>query len=249
MENTSFEDILIRSRITLLDMLEERGYNTKPYRKLTAGDIVTLRANLDSPEALRIDVNHKTDPERKAVVHYLLDNIKPRVGSGEITNKLLMPLDDENAGKNPLAGIDPKTTEVIIMYRMADRIVAEKSSADKVMGENTDSYDKAALDAWMRMDPTTKSPLKFRLQFWPIQRLVVNLMHHVAQPKFEILTEDQEKEMMKDKYVKSKTQLPMIKFHNDPVARYLGLVPGQIVKITRPSPTGGEYVTYRVCVP
>lgn len=252
MENTTFEDILIRSRVTILDMLEDRGYNTKPYRKLSAGDIVKLRAKSDTPEALRMDFVHKTDSNKKAIVHYLLDNIKTRVGSGEITNKLLMSLDDDGAAKNPLAGVDPKTTEVIIVYRMTDRIVADKGNADKVTGENTDSYDKAALDAWMRPAPTAENPgglLNFRLQFWPIQRLVVNPMQHVLQPKFEIVPQDQEKQILKDWCARSKTQFPMIRFHADPVARFLGLIPGQLVKITSASPTAGEYVKYRVCVP
>ena len=42
--------------------------------------------------------------------------------------------------------------------------------------------------------------------------------------------------------------LPMIRFHEDIIARILGLVPGDIVKITRPSPQSGEYESYRVCV-
>lgn len=254
MENTSsFEDIVIRSRVTILDMLEDRGYNTKPYRKLSPADILKVDSANSHPEpVLRMELDHKTDSKRKAVVHYLLDNIKTRVGSGDITNKLLMASDDPSANNNPLAGVDPKTTEVIIIYRMTDRIVTDKSSSDKVTGENTDSYDKAALDAWIRPSTTdgkTGAPLNFRLQFWPIQRLVVNPMHHVLQPKFEVVPQDQEKQILKDWYARNKLQFPMIKFHADPVARYLGLIPGQLVKITTPSPTAGEYVKYRVCVP
>jgi DNA-directed RNA polymerase subunit H (RpoH/RPB5) len=33
------------------------------------------------------------------------------------------------------------------------------------------------------------------------------------------------------------------------VARILGLLPGDIVKILRPSPSAGEYISYRICSP
>ena len=49
--------------------------------------------------------------------------------------------------------------------------------------------------------------------------------------------------------MKTKLNLPVIRFHEDIIGRILGLIPGSIVKITRPSPSAGEYVLYRVCVP
>ena len=56
-------------------------------------------------------------------------------------------------------------------------------------------------------------------------------------------------ELLKSNYARSKTQFPLIRFHQDMVARCLGLVPGDIIEITRPSFSAGEYVSYRTCVP
>jgi DNA-directed RNA polymerase subunit H (RpoH/RPB5) len=44
-------------------------------------------------------------------------------------------------------------------------------------------------------------------------------------------------------------ELPHIKYHFDMQARILGLLPGEIVEIKRPSPTIGEYPMYRICTP
>jgi DNA-directed RNA polymerase I, II, and III subunit RPABC1 len=74
-------------------------------------------------------------------------------------------------------------------------------------------------------------------------------MEHVLVPKHEVVPEDKHDELLKTYRMKSKTNLPIIRFHEDIIARILGLIPGSIVKITRPSPSAGEYVLYRVCVP
>ncbi len=239
MENIHYEDILIRSRITILDMLEGRGYDVQPYRKMTGPDLVKL---MTDPDALQMTVTMKEDPSRKAIVTYTNDNIKTRVGSGEFVRKLLdtttSPEEEKRTGKYMLTGIDPTTTEVIVIYRMTDKM---DKSQDKAGQENTDSFDKAALEAW--------SKHKFKVQFFPINRLVNNPLNHVLQPKFESVPAEEVPQLMKNLCVTTKAQFPIIKFHNDPVARFLGLIPEQIVRITAPSPTAGQYVKYRVCAP
>jgi DNA-directed RNA polymerase subunit H len=73
-------------------------------------------------------------------------------------------------------------------------------------------------------------------------------MKHVLVPPHEKVAPAEVTELLKSMYAK-KSQLPLIRFHEDPIARLLGLVPGDVVKITRPSPTAGECIMYRVCVP
>jgi len=222
MEQISVEDILIRSRDTILDLLHKRGYNTEPYKKLVGPDLVKLMGN---PGALRMEVTHSENSEKKAIVEYTFANIKLQLSSGKYVKGILEGSTDDNQ----LSSVDPETTEVMVIYM------------PKNISEDMDSYDKAALEAW--------NAHKFRIQFFPMTRLVNNPLNHMLQPKFELVPQEEHAELLKVNYARSKAQFPLIRYHHDMVARCLGLAPGDIVKITRPSFSAGEYVSYRTCAP
>lgn len=86
-------------------------------------------------------------------------------------------------------------------------------------------------------------------QVFQISELMFNVSRHSLVPKHEVMRDEAEiKDMFTRYHVKGKSQLPAI-HQSDPMAKYLGLVPGDIVRITRPSPTCGSYEYFRVCVP
>lgn len=90
--------------------------------------------------------------------------------------------------------------------------------------------------------------LKLNLQVFDIKQLQFNISRHILVPKHEVVDrEDDVKEIMERLMLKSKFQLPII-IKSDAMARYLGLKSGDVVKITRVSPTAGEYIVYRCCV-
>ncbi|HDM36720.1 MAG TPA: DNA-directed RNA polymerase subunit H [Candidatus Syntrophoarchaeum butanivorans] len=72
------------------------------------------------------------------------------------------------------------------------------------------------------------------------------LLDHELVPKHEVLTEEEEKAVLR-KYKVSKRQLPKIKY-SDPIAREIGAEVGQIIKITRDSKTAGKSIAYRVVI-
>jgi DNA-directed RNA polymerase subunit H (RpoH/RPB5) len=234
LRSSALGHILIRSRTVILDLLERRGYNVDPYRKFVGPDLLKLipeeGAPLEHGEfALRIDVVHRNDSSKHAIVDYRLDAIKQAVSQGSLVKTLLSQELPTSSDSRVLHNVSPETTEVIILY------------IPKTLTEESDPYDKCALDAWMTH--------KLKLQFFPIQRLAYNPLEHMLQPQFEVVPDDQVPELLKHHYARSKTQFPFIRFHADMASRCLGLVPGQVVKITRPSPSSGSYVLYRVCTP
>ncbi|EMG49453.1 RPB5 DNA-directed RNA polymerases I [Candida maltosa Xu316] len=76
--------------------------------------------------------------------------------------------------------------------------------------------------------------------------LIVNITHHELVPKHLKLSKDEKKELL-ERYRLKESQLPRIQ-REDPVARYLGLKRGEIVKIIRRSETSGRYASYRICL-
>ena len=84
------------------------------------------------------------------------------------------------------------------------------------------------------------------MTFLHIKQVVGHLGRHVLGPPHRKLSDEEAKELLERLKIKSRSQLPLIKYH-DIQARLLGLVPGDIVEILRPSPTAGERDYPRLC--
>ena len=84
------------------------------------------------------------------------------------------------------------------------------------------------------------------LQFFTLRDLLINITHHELVPK-HIKCSLKEKETVMKKYRVKESQLPKI-LMSDPMAKYLGLKKGDLVKIVRKSETAGLYVVYRIVI-
>ncbi len=80
-----------------------------------------------------------------------------------------------------------------------------------------------------------------------IKRLQYNILNHSLVPEHTIITDEQADEVMKKYNIKNKTEFPDIS-RFDPVARVIGMRPGNICKIIRPSKTAITTEYYRVCI-
>ena len=85
------------------------------------------------------------------------------------------------------------------------------------------------------------------IQIFLMKELMYNPMKHEFVPKHKKMSEEDAKMLIETMQLKSKNQLPLIQ-KQDIIARWLGLYPGDIVKITRYTETSGKYYYYRCCV-
>jgi DNA-directed RNA polymerase subunit H (RpoH/RPB5) len=210
-------DNIYRSRMTLLDILEARGYQVDNYRKFSPAEATAAASSITS---LNFTVIKKNDPKTKCEIRYANVISRP---------KLETYFDD-------ILDEDSENTEVVVM------------SYSPVM----DAHHQVAFKQYSKYkeEPNEKGEKlrrKLRVSFFCIDMLVVNPLKHVLVPKHELVPEELHKDLMTSMYITAKSKFPEIKFHADPIARCIGVVPGDIVKITRPSQSSGETIIYRVC--
>jgi len=212
-DNFVLIDNIYRSRMTLLDILENRGYNVEKYRKFSPAEAADA---IDSYASLSFKVFKKDNEAHVCDVRY----INP---SRQKLDTLFDDIEDDVS----------ENTEVIIMMSTLPLGDAHHLAATK-------QYVKSKENGGKR---------KLRVSFFNISRIVINPLNHVLVPKHEIVSPDFHKELMASLYANTKSAFPEIKFHIDPIARCIGAVPGDIVKITRHSPASGVSIMYRVCAP
>lgn len=84
------------------------------------------------------------------------------------------------------------------------------------------------------------------VQVFSENELSFNVTRHELVPKHEPLSAEEKAAVLR-KYKTPLKHFPLM-LSGDPVARYYGALPGTMMRITRASPTAGEYVLYRVVV-
>ena len=139
-------DILIRSRHTILDILEDRGYDVTPYRNISPDQILVLAEG--HPRALDIFVNKKEGStatcERAVVVYQLQDRIRTRIDT------FVRDLYDVPIDKSPSSKITKADDVIIILNEPYNEI-----------------FDKTALQQWQGQ--------KSRMTFFHIKQIVGEL--------------------------------------------------------------------------
>jgi DNA-directed RNA polymerase subunit H (RpoH/RPB5) len=248
-------DYILRSRKTILSILANRGYDTKPYEKFGYEEVEAMLKTTGKEDtgsksigrALRMDLKRSPESTDTGIVNcrveYALSKLKAGGSSSALDSLLNSLLVGNTEGlqepKETKGGkvkedvkledkIDSATTEVIVMLTADTYPLSE-------------SFHTRALQLWNQK--------RFRISFFLIDNLVNNPAEHVLVPKHERVALKDHEQILKNLYAHKKQQLPFIVFHVDIQARILGLIPGDIVKITRPSPSAGYYTEYRVCAP
>ena len=104
--------------------------------------------------------------------------------------------------------------------------------------EPNDTIEKIVKDTWIKY--------QIYLSIINIKRLQFNILKHSLVPKHIILSQEEEIEFKKKYNIQKNTEIPDISYLS-PVCQVLGVRPGNICKIIRPSRTSINSEFYRIC--
>ena len=210
-------DLIVRSRPTILEILSDRGYNVDAYKGISPEEVFKLAVATQNLLRINADAKEGSNAPMKRAVVMYWVEGNYRAKLENELDKIL------EKGTSDPTKVDPEKDDLII-------IISEPFH---------DNFHTAAVKAW--------SGQKARIGFFPLKNIISNPSKHAFVPSHRKLNTDERDVLMKTLHLKSRFELPHIKFHFDMQARVLGLVVGDIVEIRRPSETCGEYTYYRVC--
>lgn len=150
--------------------------------------------------------------------------------------------------------VDIDTNKKIkIMYFLAPKFAWNqlKSQFENDSEEKNKSYKLIILvlkDKISQNNIKAIHELGYNVEIFDIKELQFNISKHILVPKHTLIKDEKRIKDLIEKYsIKTKYQFPHI-LKNDPMSRYLGLRSGDVVEISRKSPTAGEYISYRCCL-
>jgi len=208
------------SRKTILELLEKQGYNIDDYSNFSINEVNSMKQNnqLD----MLLETKEETEENKT--------NGNPEIQKRKIYIRYY--LTGKLAGKNIQELIDD-------LFVLTETLTKNDTLFIIIKDEPNETMINEVKHRW-------ESEGIF-IVIESIKRLQFNILNHVLVPEHRVMSDNEVKEIMTKYNITSKIQLPDIS-RFDPVARVIGLRPGQVCHIIRPSKTAIETNYYRVCV-
>ena len=203
-----------KSRKTILDLLNQQGFDTTEYNNFGVNEIHAMYTNKDIPKQLDMimTANQGTIKSKSVYVKYHLgktlrvENIQDYVDDLFNIEQILR-----------------KETDMLV-------IVIKQEMNQTLMNILNEFWDRNGIF----------------IVLFSLERLQYNILEHQYVPKHVILSDEEQKELFKRYNILDIKNLPDIS-RFDPVAQAIGMRPGDICKIERPSKTAIISNYYRYC--
>jgi len=221
-----------KSRRTLLTWLDkyhgsveggDDGYDITPYANFTMNDINSM---------LIAEPDHKLNMHLRSKATATNRDKQVYVAYHTLTSKLSFS-DIEKLYVNKLYGTEHGTERNVSTFsgdNMDLIIVSRQDPNETLLADLVKLWEKR----------------RIYVRVVSLERLQFNLMEHVLVPPHRVLTDDEAAVIRKQYNVTSDSQLPDISRFS-PVSQAIGIRPGQMCEIIRPSKTALQTKFYRIC--
>lgn len=215
------KNLIYDTRSEILQMLEDRGYNISDYKSFTRDDII-LQFEQSNSKFL----------------------ISSEMGPLDILVK------------------NNKSEKVMVKYRLDYKFKKSKSldqQIDNIFSEKLNINDTLIVIFVSRVLSIYKesnvyqysenifNKKNFFVQIFGLENFLFNPTKNRIVPKHIIISKQEEEELLKKYNIENKSKLPII-LREDPIAKYIGIKPGQICKIMATSYSSMYTTKYRLCV-
>jgi len=207
--SSSLISSVFNSRNTLLDLMEDQGYDIEEHKNFTISEINSMNSREQLDMLLK-----KRDPENnaKVYIHYFLGKKINRDSVQKIIDDLYL-------------------NESILTKEDTLFIVIKDEPNESIIGFLKHIWEQDG----------------FFIIVQSIKRLQFNVLQHALVPPHRIMSATEVAEIKKRYNIMNEGQFPEIS-RFDPVAQAIGIRPGQVCEISRPSKTAVVAKYYRLCV-
>jgi DNA-directed RNA polymerase subunit H (RpoH/RPB5) len=130
---------------------------------------------------------------------------------------------------------------VLVIYTGKLSTLAKMGSMMSALNDNSVPHKIVVVDS-IQLKPL-REILSYGADLFSTVELMRDPLNHVLVPKHQVITNEERTRLVEDGIIIE--QLPRIDI-TDIVVRYLGFKVGDVIKVTRPSPTTGISIQYRV---
>jgi DNA-directed RNA polymerase subunit H (RpoH/RPB5) len=222
MSSTLLFNNVYTSRNIILYILEKyRGYDTSEFDDW--GIDATNNRWSEGRMDMRLTHKHKSD-EHKIFIKY---NISPANGG------------------NPARGrLKPTTLDTILedVYDEEENMEKKITYQDELIILINHKVNDSLRAALTKVYSDTN---RF-VNIYNINDYLFNILDNVLVPPHKVLSDVEKKQIFNKYYIREDSNFPEISRY-DPVAKTLGARPGDLLEITRPSPTAIQHKYYRLC--
>lgn len=218
---------IYKSRSVLLELMKKQGYNTQDYQGFSVNEVNTMKTNnqLDMIlEKIGITSINYDDEKGNAEEEEELQNhekiyIKYYLGKSLRPSNLQEMIDD--------------------LFTVEEVLTKKDTLLVVVKDEVNETLINTVKHIW--------ESEKIFIVLLPLKRLQFNILEHILVPPHRVLNES-EKINIKNRYnIVNDNEFPELS-RFDPVAQAIGIRPGQVCEINRPSKTAISAPYYRICI-